>query len=177
MQKNWYAVYTKPQNEKKVAASLSRKKIENYCPMCCVESHSFLRNKLVSKPLFPSFVFVFADDEQLNQIQRTDGVVNMLYWLGNPAVISDKEIHTIREFVASYPTVYTEKIDVEPGKESGQSTDSTYAIEGKMITIKNTTLKISLPSLGYNLVALVEGESIFHGRETSIVQSDSFVNS
>ena len=31
MKKNWYAVYTKAQCEKKVAALLTKKKIENYC--------------------------------------------------------------------------------------------------------------------------------------------------
>ena len=33
MKKNWYAVYTKSRCEKKVSASLTKKKIENYCPL------------------------------------------------------------------------------------------------------------------------------------------------
>ncbi|MCW3094268.1 MAG: NusG antitermination factor, partial [Ferruginibacter sp.] len=31
--KNWYALYTRPGTEKKVANLLSRKNIENYCPL------------------------------------------------------------------------------------------------------------------------------------------------
>ncbi|MBL0356561.1 MAG: hypothetical protein IPP72_06535 [Chitinophagaceae bacterium] len=33
MTRNWYAVYTRPYKEKKVASILSRKGIENYCPV------------------------------------------------------------------------------------------------------------------------------------------------
>ena len=31
--KKWYAVYTRPRWEKKVAEILTRRKIENYCPI------------------------------------------------------------------------------------------------------------------------------------------------
>ncbi len=33
MQKNWYIIYTKPKCEKKVAAFLTKKKIENFLPL------------------------------------------------------------------------------------------------------------------------------------------------
>lgn len=175
MQKNWYAVYTKPQNEKKVAAAFSKKKIESYCPMSCVETQSFLRNKTTFKPLFPSYVFVQATTDQLNQIRRMDGVVSMLYWLGQPAVIKDNDIEALKEFIADHRNVELEKIGVNPNEETRHLSDSSYAIEGKMVTIKNTTVKVSLPSLGYNIVAKAEDEAVF-GRE-AIIQSNTFAHS
>lgn len=51
MQKNWYAVYTKPL-EKKVAALLSKKKIENFCPLGCVETQNFRKLKLILETPF-----------------------------------------------------------------------------------------------------------------------------
>ena len=175
MQKNWYAVYTKPQNEKKVAVAFSKRKIETYCPMSAEETLSFFGTKKVHKPLFPSYVFVQANSEEIQQLSQTDGVVSILYWLGKPAVIQEEEIAAIKEFVADHPDVELEKISVNPSGITSQSMDSNYVIEGKMVTIKNNTLKVSLPSLGFNMVAKWKGESLF-GRE-SIIQSSTFAHS
>ena len=76
---------------------------------------------------------------------------------------------------ADHPDVELEKISVNPSGITSQSMDSNYVIEGKMVTIKNNTLKVSLPSLGFNMVAKWKGESLF-GRE-SIIQSSTFAHS
>lgn len=175
MQKNWYAVYTKPQNEKKVAVAFSKKKMESYCPMGAEETLSFFGAKTVQKPLFPSYVFVLASSEELIHVQNTDGVVSVLYWLGKPAVIHADEIDAIKGFITDHPKVELEKIGVDPKGTSRHSIDSSYAIEGKLVTIKNNTLKVSLPSLGFNMIAKVEEGSLF-GRE-AIVQSNTFAHS
>ncbi|HZZ75628.1 MAG TPA: transcription termination/antitermination NusG family protein, partial [Puia sp.] len=57
-EKKWYAVYTKPHCEKKVADLLTRKGIENYYPQNNVLKHWSDRKKIVHAPLFSSFVFV-----------------------------------------------------------------------------------------------------------------------
>ena len=56
--KNWYAVYTKPRWEKKVAGLLERKGIESYCPLNKVQRQWSDRKKIVMEPLFQSYVFV-----------------------------------------------------------------------------------------------------------------------
>lgn len=175
MQKNWYAVYTKPQSEKKVAVALSKRKIESYCPMSAEETSSFFGSKIVQKPLFPSYVFVQANSDEIHLLPSTDGIVSIVHWLGKPAVIHDDEISAMKEFIADHPDVELEKTEVNPSGTTSNSSDSFYAIEGKMMTIKNSTLKVTLPSLGFNMVAKLKGESLF-GRE-SIVQSSTFAHS
>jgi transcriptional antiterminator RfaH len=57
----WYIVYTKPFKEKKVADFFSKKNIRHYCPMKRVISKYPNHLKETFKPLFASYVFIYAD--------------------------------------------------------------------------------------------------------------------
>src|SRR5665647_1358444 len=98
MQKNWYAVYTKPHYEKKVASLFTKRKIENFCPLNCIKIQSFRRGKTIKEPLFKSYVFVNLTLNEITQIKEIDGVISLLYWVGKPAIIKEDEIEAIREF-------------------------------------------------------------------------------
>ncbi|MGH2648734.1 MAG: UpxY family transcription antiterminator, partial [Ginsengibacter sp.] len=76
MSQNWYAVYTKPQWEKKVASILKRKKFKSYCPLIAKPG----TRKNVLQPLFPSYVFVQANAEEISSIKQVQGVINFVYW-------------------------------------------------------------------------------------------------
>ncbi|MEO8823921.1 MAG: transcription termination/antitermination NusG family protein, partial [Ginsengibacter sp.] len=65
MQNNWYAVYTKLHCERKVSLSLNKKNIENYCPITHKEYRQLFRNTTLSEPLFKSYVFVKASEEEV----------------------------------------------------------------------------------------------------------------
>lgn len=177
MQKNWYAVYTKPHLEKKVAALLSKKKIENFCPLGCVETQNFRKLKLVFKPLFKSYVFVHVTREELEKLKQTDGVLNILYWLGEPAVINDEEIAAIKEFTNDHRNIKLERTIVNLNEPARHLSASSYSIEGNMVAIKNKLLKVCLPSLGYNMIADVEEENVFGRNEAMILQNNTFANS
>src|SRR4051812_32359085 len=104
----WYALYTRPGCEKKVANLLSRKNIENYCPL---KRYLNGRKKVVIEPLFNSYVFVQMNEAtDMQQIRKTDSVVNFVYWLGKPAVIQDDEIDIMKRFMNEYSNVKTERI-------------------------------------------------------------------
>ena len=172
MQKNWYAVYTKPQCEKKIAALFSKWKIENFCPLNFVKSNVSWKSKMVCEPLFKSYVFVYISEDQIYRIQRVDGVVNFLYWLGKPAVIKNEEIEAIKEFVNDYRDIKIQKTKVNMGDAVQIIDEPSYKLEGKFISIKNKTVKAILPSLGYILMAEAEKDSILE-REKSLLDSMS----
>ena len=54
MQKNWYVVYTRPQCEKKVAALLTKKKIENWLVWIVVDA--FAAGLYFYKELYPTAI-------------------------------------------------------------------------------------------------------------------------
>lgn len=176
MQKNWYAVYTKPQSEKKVAALFAKKKIEVFIPTVYVKTKTFRRHKFVYEPLFKSIVFVNATQEETQLLKQTNGVINLLYWLGKPAIIAPSEITAIREFTENYRNIRLEPTAVNSDEEVNNLNGSTISLEGKLYAVKNKTVKVKLPSLGYSLIAEMEEESIFV-REIPVLQNYRFAHS
>ena len=62
--KYWYAVYTRPRWEKKVASLLDDKDIVHYCPLNKVTRQWSDRKKVVMEPLFKGYIFVQVTEEK-----------------------------------------------------------------------------------------------------------------
>ncbi|MEO6546461.1 MAG: transcription termination/antitermination NusG family protein [Ferruginibacter sp.] len=159
-EKRWYALYTKQGAEKKVANLLSRKNIDNYCPL---KRQGNAKKKVVLEPLFNSYVFVKISQSEMLAVRQTDCVVNFVYWLGKPAVISGDEIVIMKQFLNEYINVTLEKIPFSQeakGRVIHGSTTGDY--KANMVSVKNNTVNIVLSSLGYIMVAEVEkaGEKV-----------------
>ena len=154
--KMWYAVYTKPRWEKKVASLLTRKQIENYCPLNKVQRQWSDRKKVVLEPLFQSYVFVNISAKQHSIVRETSGVLNFVYWLQKPAVIRDEEIDVIKRFLNEYHHVQLEKATVNLNDKVRIIGGPLMMMEGNVLEVKNKTVKVLLPSIGYTLVAEIE---------------------
>ncbi|MFN8250468.1 MAG: transcription termination/antitermination NusG family protein [Ferruginibacter sp.] len=170
MQKNWYILYTRTNCEKKVSALLTKRKIENFTPFVQVETQKLIRSKIISKPLFKNYVFAYvADQEILSVAKTTEGVINILYWLGRPAVINDVEINAIREFTGSDQHISLEKINVDNGITEKNIYRSIYKMEGNVVRIMNKSVKINLPSIGYSLVVDLKDDHFLHEKALASV--------
>jgi transcription antitermination factor NusG len=154
--KNWYAVYTRPRWEKKVAGILTRNNIENYCPLNKVRRQWSDRKKFVLEPLFTSYVFVKVSEFEHSRLKETDGVINMVYWLGKPAVIREVEIDMIKNFLSECINVKLEKRPIYINDKVRVIGGPLTELEGQVIGLKTRTVKIMLPSLGYMMLAEVE---------------------
>jgi transcription antitermination factor NusG len=108
IKKSWYAVYTRPRWEKKVASLLQEKGIENYCPINKVTRQWSDRKKVVLEPVFKGYVFVRLEEKKKWQVKEVNGILNFVYWLGKPAVIRDEEIDVIRKFLNEFKDVQVE---------------------------------------------------------------------
>jgi transcription antitermination factor NusG len=156
----WYAVYTKPRWEKKVADLLARKGVEHYCPLNRVVRQWADRKKTVLEPLFKSYVFIRSTSAELLKVKQTDGVVNLVYWLGKPAVIKDEEIDTIKRFLQDHDNVQLEKTEVSVNDRVCIITGPFLDQQGRVVEVTNKLVKVQLPSLGFALVAQVARESV-----------------
>jgi len=173
--KKWYAVYTRPRWEKKVADLLVRKHIENYCPLNKIVRQWADRKKIVLEPLFTSYVFVHVTPQEHLAIKQTDGILNLVYWLGQPAVIRDEEIDAVKQFLDEYYNIQLEKIDVNMNDRVRISSGPLMAQEGDVIEVRSKTVKVNLPSLGYALTAEVAKTNV-QIIPTTTSYSNSFYN-
>jgi|SRR5690606_17459007 transcription antitermination factor NusG len=156
----WFAVYTKPRWEKKVAGLFNNKGVENYCPLTRVLKQWSDRKKIVLEPLIRSYVFVHITDDQQASVRNTPGVINFVYWLGKPAVVKEEEIIRIKKFLNEYDNVKAEKAEVRLNDKVRIVKGPLMMEEGKIIGIKKHTVKLILPGLGYNLIAEVSKDNI-----------------
>jgi len=168
--KNWYILYTRAGYEKKVANLLSRRNFENYCPMRRLVN---LRKRETVEPLFTSYVFISISESELSNIRLTENVVNVVYWLGKPAMVRLEEIEVMKRFMNEYSNVKLEKIQL--GHQNMEKIiDGDGTVKTHMVTVKNSTVKIALPSIGYMLLAEIEKSTL--EIITSIKQSYSMID-
>lgn len=94
---HWYALYTRPRFEKKVARALEEKGLESFLPVQTVIKQWSDRKKKIEEPLFSCYVFVHVSTRHRVMAVETGGVVRMVSFRGTPASLPDSEIAAIRK--------------------------------------------------------------------------------
>jgi transcription antitermination factor NusG len=95
----WWVIYTRHQHEKVVADVLSAKGFEVFLPLYDSIRRWKDRQKLLSLPLFPCYVFVRGGLHRRLQVVSTPGVYMTLTHGDRIAVIPEREIDAIRRTV------------------------------------------------------------------------------
>ncbi|MFN5374828.1 MAG: UpxY family transcription antiterminator [Chitinophagaceae bacterium] len=154
MNKHWFVLYTRSNCEKKVSELLTKREIENYCPLNKVYRQWSDRKKIVDMPLFSSYVFVRVLEKELTGLKSlTSNIVNLVYWLGKPAVVKDQEIDNIKFFLNEYSNIKLEKRNVDINEDVLIMRGPFFNQQGVVKSIKNNSVLVSLPSLGYSMIA------------------------
>ncbi len=153
MEMNWFIVYTKPEVEKKVLNLLSQKNIEYYWPKY-KDAYGPHDKNYHSHPLFKSYIFVKTYKNTLKDLKKIPGVLNMVYWLNRPAIISESEIKYLKEFLDDHVDVSIEKVAVNMQWLKNPANNIT--IENENIYKDSVEQKnLTLYSLGYKITARV----------------------
>lgn len=156
MKKNWYAVYTKQHCEQKVANLLTKKGVDNYCPVIKSDNYYTYRKKMAQEALFPSFVFVYISESEMSYIRQANDVISFIYWLGKPAVIKEADIRQLQHFTNLYANIRLEKIPVNMNAMAHSINELVKGANEDVLTLKKVHIKLSLPSLGYMLISEAE---------------------
>lgn len=144
---NWYALYTKPRWEKKVAKELEQNGIECYCPTVTEVRQWSDRKKKVTTPLFKSYVFVRLTEKERARVFDVPGVVQYIFWLGKPAIIRDVEIETIKRWLEDDRVEDVEIGHLTPGDKITISGGSFKGQEAIIDKVGRKRLRLVLKSL------------------------------
>lgn len=147
----WFALYTKPRNEKKVAENLAALGIEVYCPLVTTIKQWSDRKKKVESPLIPSYVFVKIEEANRKDVFQVAGVVQYVFWLCKPAKIKPHEIEALKTQLAA-PVV---KVTLETWTPNAQIQINEGPFKNQMAVVeKVSTNKVTLilKSLGIRLI-------------------------
>ena len=150
MEKKWFVVYTRPQQELKVAEQLSAMGITNYCPTITLVKQYSDRKKKVSKPLLSSYVMVQLEENQRNKVFACSGIVRYLFFLGKPAVVPAFEIDLMQGHLNG---VYNDiKVTTLIVGEAHTISEGPFSgISGRVVQSDNTKVKLELASLGMSI--------------------------
>src|SRR5450432_575447 len=97
---NWYALYTAPRHEKKVADQINRHGIDCYLPLYRSVRRWKDRRKELALVLFPGYVFVRIALQNRLEVLQLPGAVRLITFNGEPAVLPEAEIANLRERLA-----------------------------------------------------------------------------
>jgi transcription antitermination factor NusG len=132
----WWAIYTKHQHEKTVAEVLAGKGFEVFLPLHESMRRWKDRQKVLSLPLFPCYVFVRGELSRRLQVVSTPGIHMVLSRGEQIELIPNAEIDAIRRAVqGSY------KIEPHPFLRIGErvrvTRGSLEGVEGILVRKKN----------------------------------------
>lgn len=147
----WFVIYTKFKSEKAVAQSLIKKNIEVYCPVRKVQRKWSDRVKVIEEPLFKSYCFVHLKEEERYLVFDVPGVINYLYWLNKPAVVKEKEIEVIKDFLNDFEH---DEIEVSTFSEFDKVTIKSGVFmnqDAEVVSTKGKTIVVKIESLGIYL--------------------------
>ena len=145
--KKWFILYTKPNQEIKVADQLKEMNINCFCPTVTVIKNYSDRKKKILKPLLPSYVFVNIEEAKRNDVFLAFGIVRYMFWLGKPAIVRESEIELMKQYLNGiYQSVSLTNFTrgqlykISEGLFSGKI--------GKVVETQKNKIKLELQSLG-----------------------------
>ena len=96
---NWYVLHTKPRNEKKVEEQLLSLGINAYCPKKTEIRLWSDRKKKIEVPLLPSMVLVKLNNNDINRVFESAGVIRYMFWMGKRAIVRQSEIDILKKYL------------------------------------------------------------------------------
>jgi transcription antitermination factor NusG len=156
----WWALYTRHQHEKVVAEILTAKGFEVFLPLYQSIRRWKDRNKMLSLPLFPCYVFVRGELNRRLQVLTTPGVHMILYNGEHVAIIPEVEIQAIQKTIQG-------DFQVEPhpflkcGEQVRVTRGTLEGVEGVLVRKKNLyRLVLSVHMLAQSVAVEIDASDV-----------------
>jgi transcription antitermination factor NusG len=97
---SWYALYTCPRHEKRVADQIKQRRISCFLPLYRSVRRWKDRRKELDLALFPGYVFVHVARQEQLQVLQVAGAVRFVCFNGRPAPLPDEEMESLMNATA-----------------------------------------------------------------------------
>ena len=130
---NWYVFYTRPNSEKVVCAELLNRQYYAFLPVVkTLHRWKNRQNKIVSKVLFPGYIFVRTTGSEIFNIEQIPKIVYCVRCGERPAIVPDRDIKCIKEMLALGQEVFSGN-DFAEGENVRVVRGPLAGYEGKLI--------------------------------------------
>jgi transcription antitermination factor NusG len=135
--KQWFAIYTRSRNEKKVVAGLLEQGHEAWVPLMKTMRQWSDRKKVVEVPLFNSYIFIRAHLSNIRSIiSKSDGAVYVISFSGQPAAIPDKQIEDLKLLLGSSEKFEVSSSEFKYGDKVEVTRGSLRGLQGVFVQLK-----------------------------------------
>ena len=139
----WNVLYTKPRAEKKVTESLKNIGVNVYCPLIEEVRQWSDRKKKISRPLLPSMLLVRKGSFKVDELFNIKGVSRFMSYKGKRALVTDKEVEVLDDFVHGNYTLNHNTISIGDNVEV-----PVLKKDGKVIKIEGNACWVQLANAG-----------------------------
>jgi transcriptional antiterminator RfaH len=150
---SWYAIYTNPRAEKKVAASLTSVGIEVYLPLQTTLKQWSDRKKKVEEVLFKSYVFIRVDiNKHYYDVLNTPGVVKFVRIGAELVPIRQTVIDSIKLALQHFSDIEIKQVTLEKHQEVEVQAGPLKGLKGFVVNQENTQhFTINIDQLGTSM--------------------------
>lgn len=153
----WYVAYTYPKAERLVQDKLERIGLHAFLPMHQVVRNWSDRQKKLTVPLFPNYLFVYSSDTHRSKSLAIREIVRYVSFDGKPATVSDVIINSLKHILNEQIEVDVEQFD-QVGISVRVVRGPFAGLEGIMVEKKGKTrlviqIKVLRNSVSINIAA------------------------
>ena len=155
---SWYAVHTRSNFEHRVATEFAGKGLQGYLPSYEERRQWKDRQKNITVPLFPGYLFVCIHDLPSDRLSvlKTRGVVTILGNTNGIEPVPEKEIAAVRQLLDARVNCFGHPF-LREGTRVRVKRGALRGLEGFLVRIKNEArLVISVNLIGQSVAAEID---------------------
>lgn len=161
----WYVIYTKPYHEKSVYTHLMKLNIDTLFPTRKAVKVWSDRRKLVTEPLFPSYVFIYIEDmRNYFDAKRASGFLSYVKMGKELALVNDDVVKNIRIAVSMGSDLEVSGYDFAPGRKLLVSRGPFAGLSCELVQYnRNQKLLVRVELLSRCLLLSIPGDYVVDG--------------
>lgn len=156
----WVAAYTNSRAEKKMEEVLRNSGYEVYLPLKRTPRKWSDRIKMVDMPLLPSYLFIRIIGKQVVPLRSTPGIVTLIHFKGDIAVVPDRDIEAMKKLVQSQQNIVVQNYNkMRKGTRVRITHGSFSGLEGEVVSDnKDGNFAVIIECLSVSLVTTINHE-------------------
>lgn len=158
----WFAVYTRSNHEKSVAAQFESRHIEHFLPLYKSVRRWKDRRVTLGLPLFPGYLFVKMIPHDRLPVIQVPGVARLVGFGGHPAALPAGDIEALRAGLASGAEAKPHPL-LREGRPVRLKSGPMFGLEGLLVRRKNQSRLIVSVELIRRAVSLEVDEADIEG--------------
>lgn len=161
-QYSWYAVYTRPNAEKKIDSHLQYLNIKSYLPLKKTLKQWSDRKKWIEEPLFRCYIFVNVSNKEFFKVLEIPGTVKYVSFGNKPQVIPEDQIEDIKILVKQEEReIFLSTENIEKGKKVEVVYGPFKGMKGEIVELHGSfRIVVRIGAIGCNLYANIMKDEV-----------------